>query len=176
MARRAVFLDRDGILNKAVVRDGKPYPPSRPDDVELVDGIIESCNELKSAGFLLIVVTNQPDVARGTQTKETVEAINARLKAELPIDEFRICFHDDSQECNCRKPKPGLLIDAAGDLDIDINDSFLIGDRWKDIEAGNLAGCTTVFVDYEYMERKPSSPDCLVHSLREATKWILEHC
>jgi D-glycero-D-manno-heptose 1,7-bisphosphate phosphatase len=158
---RAVFLDRDGVLNEAILRDGRPYPPA---------GVAQ----LKAVGFELIVVTNQPDVARGNQSKAAVEAINARLSAALPIDEFCVCFHDEFDGCGCRKPQPGLLKDAALRRGINLRRSFMIGDRWRDIDAGAAAGCRTILIDRQYRERAPDHlPDCRVSSLSAAISWIL---
>ena len=171
--RRAVFLDRDGVINRAVVRDGRPYPPASVDDVQLLPGVAAALRRLKAAGYLLIVVTNQPDVARGVQSRAAVEAIHARLASVLPIDDFRACYHDDGDACACRKPKPGLLLDAAHAHGVDLSASVMVGDRWRDIEAGRLAGCATVFLDSGYTERKPDKPDAVVTSLEEAAVWIL---
>ncbi len=172
--RRAVFLDRDGVLNRALVRDGQPYPPGSIAELEILPGVGQALIALRKAGFLLVVVTNQPDVARGTTTREAVETINAALGAELPIDEFRTCFHDSSDECDCRKPKPGALLAAAADHGIDLYDSFMVGDRWRDTEAGERAGCRTIFIDYGYQEKQPVAVDYRVSSLLEASKIILE--
>lgn len=174
-ARRAVFLDRDGVINRALVRDGKPYPPAGAGEVEVLPGVAEALAQLKAAGYLLVVVTNQPDVARGTQSREAVEAIHARLAAELPIDEFRACYHDDADGCDCRKPRPGLILDAASAHGVALGASVMVGDRWRDIEAGRRAGCRTIFVDSGYAERRPSEPDVVVDSLVEAAEWILSH-
>jgi D-glycero-D-manno-heptose 1,7-bisphosphate phosphatase len=171
--RRAVFLDRDGVINRAVVRDGKPYPPAHVDDVEVLPGVAAALQRLKTAGYLLIVVTNQPDVARGTQSRAAVEAIHTRLASILPIDEFRACFHDDGDACACRKPKPGLILDSARDRGVDLHASVMVGDRWRDVEAGRRAGCSTIFVDCGYQERRPQQPDVTVRSLPEAADWIL---
>ena len=171
--RRAVFLDRDGVLNRAVVRDGKPYPPSRLSELEVLPGVIEACTALRTASFLLIVVTNQPDVARGTQPRVVVEAINEALRAWVPLDDIRVCYHDDSDRCVCRKPQPGLLLQAARDWQIELTSSFMVGDRWKDIEAGRRARCTTVFIDYGYAEHQRSMPDRSAHSLAEVADWII---
>lgn len=173
--RRAVFLDRDGVLIRATVREGMPRPPASLAELELLPGVAEACAMLHEAGFLLIVVTNQPDVARGTQRREVVEAINHALRDQLPLDDIRVCYHDDADHCPCRKPEPGLLLQAAHDWSIDLSVSFMIGDRWKDIEAGRRAGCKTIFVDYGYAERKPDRPDHRVSSLIEAVDWILQH-
>ena len=171
--RRAVFLDRDGVVNRPVVRDGKPYPPTRVEEVELLPGVSEALVRLHRAGFRLIVVTNQPDVARGTQQRGVIDAMHARLASALPIDEFRVCDHDDSDECACRKPKAGMLEAAARESGLSLPASFMVGDRWRDVEAGRRAGCTTIFVDWGYRERRPERPDATVRSLPEATDWIL---
>jgi len=172
--RRAVFLDRDGVINRAVVRDGRPYPADRVEDLDLLPGVPEALALLKAAGYLLIVVTNQPDVARGTQSRSAVEAIHARLASLLPIDEFRTCYHDDADACACRKPKPGMILEAASAHGVDLQVSVMVGDRWRDITAGKRAGCATVFLDYGYDEAKPAAPDAVFTSLSEAADWILE--
>lgn len=171
--RRAVFLDRDGVINRAIVRDGKPYPPASAHELEILPGVAEALDRLKKAGFLLIVVTNQPDVARGTQSRAGVEAIHARLAATLPIDDFRTCYHDDADACACRKPNPGLIFESASDHGVDLDQSVMVGDRWRDVEAGERAGCATVFLDGGYAERKPQKPDAVFASLAEAAEWIL---
>ncbi len=171
---RAVFLDRDGVLNRAVVRKGKPHPPANLDELEIPDDVPVALQMLRDAGFRLIGATNQPDVARGAQTRAMVEMINAALCARLPLDEIRVCYHDDVDACECRKPAPGLLTQAAREHAIDLAASFMIGDRWKDIEAGRRAGCTTIHLDGNYAETWRGEPAVVcVHSLREAAEWIL---
>jgi len=170
---RAVFLDRDGVLNRAVVRGGRPYPPASMAELEILPGVPQALGQLRERGFLLIGVTNQPDVARGTQTREVVEAINARLIAELSLDEIRVCY-EDGDNAFCRKPNPGMLLEAAERHMINLSTSYLVGDRWRDIEAGRRAGCRTVFIDRGYDERRPNPPaDQTVQDLPEATHWIL---
>lgn len=171
--RPAVFLDRDGVLIRATVRNGKPHPPESVDLMEILPDVPEALARLRQAGFHLIVVTNQPDVARGRETREGVEAMHARLSAALPIDDVRVCYHDDVDACACRKPEPGMLIDAARDHGIDLSRSFMVGDRWRDVEAGRRAGCRTVFLDYGYAEPQPESPDRVVATLSEGVDWIL---
>jgi D-glycero-D-manno-heptose 1,7-bisphosphate phosphatase len=173
VSARAVFLDRDGVLNRAVLRHNKPHPPSSIDELEILPGVSEALLRLKAAGFLLIVVSNQPDVARGAISESTVQSINEALAAALPIDEFRICYHDSSAGCSCRKPKPGMLLEAAGKWNIDLSRSYMIGDRWRDTEAGEAAGCSTFFVDYGYDEKQPQRVDYRVRSLGEAAQLIL---
>jgi D-glycero-D-manno-heptose 1,7-bisphosphate phosphatase len=172
--KRAVFLDRDGVLNEAEIRDGKPYPPADAVSMRIPTGAAEALARLKMHGYLLIAVTNQPDVSRGKLTRETVEAMNSRLRAELPLDDVFTCHHDDADHCDCRKPNPGLLVQAARQYGIDLRKSFMIGDRWRDIDAGANAGCKTILIDLGYREREPSSPpDFRVRSLPEASEWIL---
>ncbi|MBI3457382.1 MAG: HAD family hydrolase [Candidatus Rokubacteria bacterium] len=175
--RRAVFLDRDGVLNRVIVRAGRPYPPSTPAELEVLPEAPGAVAALRAAGFLLIGVTNQPDVRRGTQSREVVERINAALLAALPgLTEIVVCYHDDGDACACRKPRPGLLTQAASRHGIDLASSFMVGDRWKDVEAGRRAGCTTIWIDCRYSERGPGvAADYTVRSLSEATEWILDH-
>jgi len=172
---RAVFLDRDGVLNRTVVRDGKPYPPASAAELDIAAGAESALRELKAQGFKLLVVTNQPDLARGLATPEGVDAINRKLAAALPLDEFFVCPHGDGDNCDCRKPKAGLLLEGARKHQIDLSASFMIGDRWRDVEAGQNAGCRTVLIDQGYREKHPARPpDAIVHSLREAADWILQ--
>jgi D-sedoheptulose 7-phosphate isomerase len=172
--RPAVFLDRDGVINRTVVRDGKPFPPSGMKELELLPDVASSLHDLKAHGFALFVITNQPDVSRGTQTRDAVEAIHRELASSLPIDDIFVCYHDDADHCACRKPNPGMLLEAQRKHNIDLSRSFVIGDRWRDIDAGHAAGCKTVLIDYGYRERKPARPpEATVRSLREAADWIL---
>jgi D-glycero-D-manno-heptose 1,7-bisphosphate phosphatase len=173
---RAVFLDRDGVLNDAIIRDGKPYPPLNAAEMRIPPGTAEALLCLKQHDFLLLVVTNQPDVARGIQQRESVEEIGRRLSAELPLDAILVCYHDDRDECDCRKPKPGLLLSAAQQYGIDLSHSYMIGDRWRDIDAGANAGCKTIWIDRGYAERGPTNPaDARVSSLPEAVDWIFQN-
>jgi D-glycero-D-manno-heptose 1,7-bisphosphate phosphatase len=171
--KSAVFLDRDGVINAAVVRDGKPYPPANVGALEIISGVPEALASLRSAGFTLVVVTNQPDVARGTTPRATIEAIHDHLRATLPLDAVYACFHDDADRCTCRKPGPGMLLDAARDLGLDLPSSWMVGDRWRDIDAGIAAGCHTIWVNQHYAERAPTSFDVEVGSLAEAARVIL---
>ncbi|MFZ0035986.1 MAG: HAD-IIIA family hydrolase [Candidatus Acidiferrales bacterium] len=172
--RRAVFLDRDGVINRAVVRDGMPHPPATLAELEILPDVPEALRELKGHGFDLLVITNQPDVARGTQTRAAVEGINRKLASTLPLDDIIVCYHTDQDNCSCRKPKPGMLLDAARKHNIDLTVSFMIGDRWRDIEAGKTAGCRTILINGGYHEKQSSQPpDARVGSLREAASWII---
>lgn len=171
--RRAAFVDRDGVLIRARVRDGRPFPVERPSDVEVLDGAAGSCAALRRSGMMVIVVTNQPDVARGTTTVAEVEAINRAFCEQIEVDALLACFHDDADGCVCRKPAPGMLTFAANRWNLALANSVLVGDRWRDVEAGKRCGCRTVFVDHRYREQPPDSPDLTVGSLAEATAWIL---
>ena len=169
--RPAVFLDRDGVINRAIVRGGRPYAPHRVEDLEVLPGVAEALARLKAEGFALVVITNQPDVARGSLTEETLRAMHQHLATLLPLDELRVCCHDDSDGCDCRKPKAGLLTRPPL---YDLNRSVVVGDRWRDIEAGHRAGCrAAVLIDYGYDEQQTTTPDVRVRSLSEAADWIL---
>ena len=171
--RRAVFLDRDGVLNRAEVRHGRPHPPDRPGDVERLPGVEKACGDLAEAGWTLIVVTNQPDVARGTASLADVTAINEVVVAGLPITDVLMCTHDDSDGCRCRKPLPGLLVEAAERWNIDLGQSVMVGDRWRDVDAGSGAGTRTIFIDRGYSEKQPEAPDHVVADLPAAAEIIL---
>lgn len=174
--RPAVFLDRDGTLNIQVVREGKPYPPTTLEEFKLYDGVVADCSSLKAAGFLLIVATNQPDVGRGTQLRSVVESMHARLRELIPmIDEIEVCYDPGRGEPSTRrKPAPGMLLAAARVLGIDLAQSWMIGDRWGDIDAGHAAGCRTVFIDRGYSERSPErAPHFTAKSFSQAVGIIL---
>ena len=169
----AVFLDRDGVINRTIVRDGVPHPPDSLEEVEILPGVPEALAKLSQVALPLVVVTNQPDVARGTQTREAVEQINQFLRTRLPLTEICTCFHDTPDNCSCRKPKAGLLVEAARSYNIDLKRSFMVGDRWSDIVAGQTAGCTTLLIDLPYSNAEKCSPDFRVRDLAEATEIIV---
>lgn len=173
MARPAVFLDRDGVLNDIIMKNGVAHPPLSVDTLVIFPDAAPACRALRDAGYLLIGATNQPDIARGHALRADVDAINDVVRTELDLDELRVCPHDDSDRCECRKPLPGMLLNAAEDHDIDLTASIMVGDRWKDIDAGRAAGCRTVFIDRQYSERKPDNPDFICGGLLEAVPWIL---
>jgi D-glycero-D-manno-heptose 1,7-bisphosphate phosphatase len=176
--RRAVFLDRDGVLNRPVVRDGLSFPPARVEDFELYPEVVQACEQLKQAGFLLIVVTNQPDVGRGSQRKEIVDAMHARLRTVVPtLDAIEVCFHGGTAHgdpCECRKPNPGMVLRAAAAYGIDLRRSFLIGDRWRDVDCAHAAGCRAVFIDHGYRETLKEKPEFTVSSFGEAVATVLK--
>ncbi len=170
----AVFFDRDGVLNAAVVRDGKPYPPTVPEELAIDSDAARVVADLRARGFMVVVVTNQPDVARGTTTAAAVDAINERLRAAVGVDAVYTCVHDNQDGCACRKPKPGMLLRAARELGLDLDASYMVGDRWSDIEAGRRARCRTVWIERSYAECSPVGHDAGVASLTEAWRWICD--
>jgi D-glycero-D-manno-heptose 1,7-bisphosphate phosphatase len=175
--RRAVFLDRDGVLNEAIVAGGVPQAPARVEDFHLAAGSEAALARLKELGFVLVVVTNQPGVARGEISREQVERMHELLRAALPLDAVYACYHDDADHCDCRKPKPGMLARAAAEHALDLSRSYLIGDRWRDVGAARAAGCKAILIDYQYPERPPAvKPDARVDSLEQAVAWIIGDC
>ncbi len=172
---RAVFLDRDGTLTRSLFRQGKPVAPATLEEFELLPGVADAVRRLDVAGFLLIVVTNQPDVATGATRRESVEEMNSRLREWLPLDDVKVCYHRDSDECVCRKPKPGMLLDSASEWGVDLNQSWMVGDRWRDVSVGKAAGCRTIFIDGSYGECLPDAPDFTVDKFCEAVEVILKN-
>ena len=170
---RAVFLDRDGVINRMFVRDGRPFAPTTLEQFAILPGVVEAIAALKNTGFRVIVATNQPDVGAGKVAREIIEAMNARVQQVCLVDDIRVCYHIEADRCACRKPKPGLLVDAARDWSLDLRGSYMVGDRWRDIVAGHAAGCRTVLIDYNYAEQKAENPDIVVKSLEEASQRIL---
>jgi D-glycero-D-manno-heptose 1,7-bisphosphate phosphatase len=171
--KKAVFLDRDGVVNESLVVDGIPRPPKSIADVVIIEGVIQGIELLVSHGFVPVVVTNQPDVARGSATRSQINGINSFIGRSTGIKYFYTCFHDDIDLCVCRKPAPGLLFNASKELDLDLINSFLVGDRWRDITAGQAAGCKTFFIDYSYSEKLPQKPFKKVSSFLEAVRIII---
>jgi len=170
---RAVFLDRDGVLIRAIRRNGRPYSAAALADAELLPLVREACASLKRAGAVLIAVTNQPELSRGTLDTDVVAAIHDWLRRQVDLDDVLTCPHDDEDACACRKPKPGMLTTAAREWQLDLRASVMVGDRWRDVEAGRRAGCKTVFVDRGYDEKRPRDPDLTVEDLPGAVPWIL---
>lgn len=174
--RPAVFLDRDGTLNVQVVRDGKPYPATHVGEFTLFEGVPEACRALRAAGYALVVVTNQPDVGRGTLSQQAVEEIHARLVQLVPeIERVEVCYDPGRGEASSRrKPEPGMVLDAARALDLDLGSSWIIGDRWRDVDCGKRASIRTIFIDFGYSEECKSRPDHTVKSFVEAADIILK--
>lgn len=173
---QAVFLDRDGVLNHTPVRDGIPHPPTTPDELEILADVPQALEILGALGLLRIVITNQPDVARGTQSRETIERIHDRMRQSLPVEAIYTCFHDVVDNCTCRKPLPGLIFAAQKDYNIDLDRSFLVGDRWVDVAAGQAAGCATFLVARPYSGADRCTPRFTVDNLLEAAHVIEKLC
>ena len=170
--KKSVFLDRDGVINKVYIKDGLPRSPNSSNELKILPGVRESIIKLKKLNFICLMVTNQPNVSRKKIDKNSVIQMNNFLKNEIALDDIFVCYHDDSDNCNCRKPKPGLLLQAGKKWDVDFKKSFMIGDRWRDIQAGEKVGCKTIFLDYKYNEKKPKKPDFVSDSLLNAAHII----
>ena len=170
--KKSVFLDRDGVINKVYIKDGLPRSPNSSNELKILPGVRESIIKLKKLNFICLMVTNQPNVSRKKIDKNSVIQMNNFLKNEIALDDIFVCYHDDSDNCNCRKPKPGLLLQAGKKWDVDFKKSFMIGDRWRDIQAGEKVGCKTIFLDYKYSEKKPKKPDFVSDSLLNAAHII----
>lgn len=174
MRKRAIFLDRDGVLNRNTVIGGKPYAPRHFADFELFPDVEEAIRKIKRHDFLAIVVTNQPDVASGLTPRAEVDAMHDELRRRLPLNDIKVCWHVDADLCGCRKPKPGLLLEAAAEHVVDLAASYMIGDRWRDIDAGRAAGCRTILIDRGLVQEKLALPDKTTLSLAGAVDYILE--
>ncbi len=171
---RIAFLDRDSTVVRRDTTDDDVVPAQGP--VELVDGAIEACEGLKRLGFALVMVTNQPDVARGTVDRETVVRANDYITERLGLDLALACMHDDLDRCTCRKPRPGLLLQAAATLEVNLGrSSVIIGNRWRDIDAGVAAGITTILLDRGYGELLNCQPDHIARDLVDVVEWIGVH-
>lgn len=170
---RAVFLDRDGVINANLERDGRPVAPTKLAEFRILPGVADAIRRLREHGYLVIVITNQPDVANGLTERSTVEAMHDVIRAQLAVDDIKTCFHNDAAGCDCRKPKPGLILGAAAEYDIDLERSYVVGDRWRDVAAGRAAGCATIFIDYGYKQEGPNCPDKVAKSLPDAAAFIL---
>jgi D-glycero-D-manno-heptose 1,7-bisphosphate phosphatase len=172
--KQAVFFDRDGVINKVILRNGKPFSPRKFEEFELSDGIKEILEKLKRKDFINIIITNQPDLTRHLVQQKELQKMHDLIRAKLPVDDIFVCPHDDGDNCNCRKPKPGMLLEAAEKWDIDLSNSFLIGDQWKDMEAGKAAGCVTIVLDYVY--NQDVKADARIWDLWEALDVIAGVC
>ena len=183
--RSALFLDRDGVLNALVVKkDGTMRPPWDPAELQISLAAVEAFSDSCFERWTKVVVTNQPDIARGDLTSVNLDRINEIIAREIPsIDSIYVCPHDNNDNCLCRKPKPGLLTSAAHELDIELASSFMVGDRWVDIAAGKNAGTRTILVESEHSWRASSwgsppdelEPDFTIQSVRELSSIIHRH-
>jgi len=168
--RRAVFLDRDGVLNRSEIKNGRPYAPRTLSDFHIERDAAFGVRQLRNLGFLTIVVTNQKDVGAGLLDMTVLNAMHEVLQQHMTLDAIKVCTCID--ECPCYKPNPGMLQEAAHEFEINLSDSYMIGDRWRDIDAGKRAGCTTIFIDYEYKETLRDRPDYIVTNFLDAVDII----
>lgn len=173
--KRAIFLDRDGVINDTVTINGNTYPPARLEDLVIYEDVLPALNQLKQLGFYLFIVTNQPDAARGKTSIAEIDRINQHIQQQLPIDKVYVCFHDNHHACTCRKPQAGMLLAAAAEYALDLRLCFMVGDRWRDIQAGHHAGCKTILIERFYDEPFTSAPPHrTVTHLGAAATWITE--
>lgn len=168
-----MFLDRDGVVNKLIMKNGESLSPRQLDELHVVEDAKDCLYRLREAGFINIVVTNQPEIARGLLDRHVLDAMHKRLRSTLALDGVLVCPHDDRDGCSCRKPKPGMLLAAADQWGLDLAASFLVGDRWKDIAAGQEVGCCTILIDYPH--NREVQADQRVESLTQATQFILRN-
>ena len=168
---KAIFFDRDGVLIDAPInKDNKPISILKVKDVKFCDGIKKVCKRL-SKDYLLIMITNQPDFKRKKNTKKNIVEINKFIKKELKLNDVFVCYSKDDK-CFFRKPNPGMLIAAKDKYKLNIKKSFFIGDRWRDIDAGNAFGCKTIFIDRSYNEKLNKKPNFIVKNLKNVLSII----
>jgi D-glycero-D-manno-heptose 1,7-bisphosphate phosphatase len=173
--KKAIFLDRDGVINHTLFKMGKQRAPYTLEEFKFIDGVPEAIAAFKKAGFILIVVTNQPDVARGWVSMDQVNLLNHHVHSHLSVDEIMACFHTEKDNCECRKPKPGMILSAAQKFGIDVTQSFMVGDRMSDVDAGKRAGCRSILVGQAESDVATVLPDYECLNLLEASDWILSH-
>ena len=171
---KAIFFDRDGVLIKSDIRNNRPFAIKCLDDICFTTNKINLFKKLRNLGFYLLLFTNQPDVARGMADKEAVNKINLAVKKYYKLDDIYVCFHDDHDQCECRKPKNGLIMNSSKRYQLKLEESYVIGDRWRDVDAANLSNCKSIFIDYKYSEDLKSKPTHLVYSIEEAINKILQ--
>ena len=171
---RAVFLDRDGVINDVEIINGVPHPPKNLSDFKILPGVGKAINKIKKYGYKVIIITNQPDIARNKISKKEVEKIHLHIKETLSVDDIYVCEHDDIDECDCRKPKIGLFLKSSVIHAVDLTKSYMVGDRWRDVDAGNTASCKSIYIDRGYTEKKGINYWKKASSLVEAAEIIGE--
>jgi len=171
--KRALFLDRDGVLNIPILRGGRTYAPVQFSDFQLYEDVIPTLHEVKNRGYLLVLITNQPDLSKGLLAPEELHRMHQFLQEKIPFDSLEVCPHQDSDDCECRKPKPGMILRAAKQLSIDLSQSIVIGDRWRDILAGKTAGCKTALkIVEDFTDDRQETPDWTIFQLQEILKYL----
>ena len=146
-ARPAVFLDRDGVINEAIERDGKRHSPMSSSEFAFIHGIEAAFDALQSLQIPIVVVTNQPEVARGRLNTDALTVMHQLISDRFEVTDIVFCPHDDADRCACRKPKPGMILSSCARHGLDPGRSVMVGDQRKDIEAGFAAGCRTILVN-----------------------------
>lgn len=176
MKKPAVFLDRDGVINIPIFKNGRSYAPLSMDNIHFFPGVSKAIERLKAAGYFIAVVTNQPDVGHGKISLKEAEAINEYIRSQFNIHALKACYHKQTDDCSCRKPKPGMIEQLIQEHNLSRDTSFMVGDRLSDIKAGTAAKLSAIFIDLGYdesVEPKPSDIYPRVNSLLEATDIIL---
>ncbi|MCA9461647.1 MAG: HAD-IIIA family hydrolase [Nitrospira sp.] len=173
--KQAVFLDRDGVINDAIIRNGKPYAPTTWEEFKIFPEVPGALQTLAQAGFLLIVATNQPDVGRGLIRRMLVDDMHRQLMETFPLDDIRVCYDTEESGSPYYKPRPGMLLEAAKEFGVDLSKSYMVGDRWRDVGCGLAAGCFTIWIDRGYTEPVRYEPHATCGNLQEAVSIILEH-
>lgn len=156
---KAIFIDRDGVINQLVSRDGGKYSPRLVTDFQIFPSVPNAIKQIREAGYLVVVVTNQPDISRGLLKPHVLDEMHQLLRAICQVDAIYVCPHDNSDDCLCRKPLPGMLLQAATDLSIDLNNSWMIGDRATDMQAGNAVGLSNIFIASGQEQRSEHTPE-----------------
>jgi len=146
-----VFIERDGVLNKARVERQYQVSPLTLEDFKVNQEAVPLLKRLKGAGFVLIVTTNQPGLSRGYQSRRELDRMHELLRATFPLDDILVCPHDETDRCPCRKPKPGLLVEAGFKWHLNLDHSFVISDKWQDAEAARTAGCTSLLLQSPWL-------------------------
>ena len=172
MVNKAVFLDRDGVINQATVWGGKPYAPRKAEDFVILPGAEDAIMRIRAFGYLVLVVTNQPDINNKQVDPAEVNAMHNQL-AHLPIEKIYVCPHSQDEDCLCRKPKPGMLFQALDEFNIDLSKSYMVGDRYSDMQASKSAGCKSVFIDRKYGETQLANSDFICYDLQEFSKLLV---
>ena len=156
---KAIFIDRDGVINHLVSRDGGMYSPRLVTDFQIFPSVPDAIKQIREAGYLVVVVTNQPDISRGLLKPNVLDEMHQLLRAVCQVDAIYVCPHDNSDNCLCRKPLPGMLLQATTDLSIDLNNSWMIGDRATDMQAGNAVGLSNIFIASGQEQRSELIPE-----------------
>lgn len=169
---KAIFIDRDGVVNKSIVIDGKPHAPLNFSDFKILNGVEEALNNFKKQGFLTFIITNQPNIKLKNRTLNIVELelMHNYLLENFYVTKIYVCSHINEDNCRCRKPKIGNLLLASKEFNIDLSKSFFVGDRWQDVECAHNANIKTCFfIDYKYNEKRPVNKYFQVNSLLEVS-------